>query len=126
VFRAGSYPGQILAALSAGRFTLITSQELLDELADVLTRPFARAKYGITPEEAASLVTLMRTLGEVVLISGASQGCRDPKDDKILETARAGSADVLVSEDKDLLSMTVPGLQIVSAHEFIALLPSQP
>ncbi len=32
-------------------------------------------------------------------------GCRDPEDDKFLETAVNGNADCLITGDKDLLAM---------------------
>lgn len=39
-------------------------------------------------------------------IAGAKLGCRDPDDDKLLETALMGDADCLVTGDGDLLAMS--------------------
>ncbi len=47
--------------------------------------------------------------------------CRDPKDDMVLDCCRAAQADLLISGDKDLLSMSqLPfPLRIVTAKEFL-------
>lgn len=120
--RANSYPGRIIQALRERRFTLVTSEELILELAEVLNRPRSRSKYGITPEQVEQLVAEIRILGDIVTIPGDLHLCRDPKDDMFLEAALVGKADVLVSQDDDLLSMTVPGLVIVNAYEFVQML----
>ena len=39
-----------------------------------------------------------------------------------IEPAIVGNADVLVSQDEDLLSMVVPGIQVVNSWQFIQLL----
>lgn len=38
-------------------------------------------------------------------ITGAEMGCRDPADDKFLETAEAGEAAAIVTGDADLLAL---------------------
>ena len=55
-------------------------------------------------------------------IAGARLGCRDPTDDKILETALMGRADHLVTGDGDLLVMSpFHGIPIVTPARFLAL-----
>ena len=49
--------------------------------------------------------------------------CRDPDDDKFLAATIAGSAQFIVSEDKDLLDLgNYAGCQIVTAEAFLRLL----
>ena len=48
----------------------------------------------------------LEAVSEWVSIVGARLGCRDPADDKLLETALLGHADRLVSGDRDLLVMS--------------------
>ena len=49
--------------------------------------------------------------------------CRDPKDDKFLELAVNGSADVIVSGDADLLSLQVfRGIPVVTPAHFMQAL----
>ncbi len=48
--------------------------------------------------------------------------CRDPGDDKYLELALAGQADVIVSSDRDLLDLDPwRGIPIVTPAGFLAL-----
>ena len=62
-------------------------------------------------------------VSEWVSITGAKLGCRDPEDDKILETALMGDADCLVTGDHDLLEMSsISGIPIVSPATFLELL----
>lgn len=47
--------------------------------------------------------------------------CRDPKDDMIIECAVNGNADVIVSGDKDLLTIGNYGhIRIITAREYIS------
>ena len=46
---------------------------------------------------------------EWVAIDGLAPGCRDPSDDKLLETAFNGRAGVLVTSDGDLLALRPGG-----------------
>jgi len=46
--------------------------------------------------------------------------CRDPKDDFILECAQTGNADLIVTGDKDLLSLKSFGsIQIVTPRQYL-------
>jgi putative PIN family toxin of toxin-antitoxin system len=126
LFRSTSYPGRVIDAWLDGRFLLVTSDQLLAEAADVLTRAEIQSRFRITPERVGLFLTQMRALGEVITITGAVQGCRDPDDDMLVETAILGKADALVTQDNDLLTMTVPGLTIVTAYDFVQMLDALP
>lgn len=53
-------------------------------------------------------------------ITGALHFCRNPTDDKILETALADGADCLVTGDADLIELhPFRGLPIVNPHQFL-------
>jgi uncharacterized protein len=46
--------------------------------------------------------------------------CRDPKDDKFLELALNGRADLLITGDRDLLAMDPwRGVAIMSAQKYL-------
>ena len=122
LFRRSSYPGQVMDAWLADRFTLVTSEPLLAELADVLTRPITVRKCGITPEQADHFLASMRLLAEMVPITGTQQFCRDSDDDMFIETAIVGHATAIVSQDDDLLAMRIPGIRVMTAGEFLRLL----
>ena len=57
---ASSATAKIYAAWNAGHFTLLISEPILTEVADVLGRPEVLRKLRMTPIEAAALVELLR------------------------------------------------------------------
>lgn len=62
------------------------------------------------------------SVSEVIAITDAIMGCRDPDDDKFLELALLGDADCLVTGDQDLLEMTpFRGIEILRPIEFLSL-----
>jgi uncharacterized protein len=115
--RAESYPGRVVDAWRARHFSLVTSEPLLDELADVLSRPKVRRKTGLTTAQATQFVTELRTVSDLVTIPGTLRLCRDPDDDPLIETAILGQAAVIVSQDEDLLSLEIPGIAVKGTSE---------
>jgi putative PIN family toxin of toxin-antitoxin system len=83
-------------------FTLVTSEPLLAEIADVLARPHIARRSHLTSAEIAELLQAMRVLAEIVEVGGEVVVCRDPDDDVVIETAHNGRVDVLVTGDRDL------------------------
>jgi putative PIN family toxin of toxin-antitoxin system len=124
--RGASYPGQVVDAWRARLFILVSSEPLLEELADVLARPAVRRKTGLTADQAAAFVGELRDACDLVAIPQTLQLCRDPDDDVVIETAILGNAAVIVSQDEDLLSMVIPGLSVLTAPEFLDLLAENP
>lgn len=116
---------RVLEAYRAGRFMVVASAPLLDELEDVLRRPKLVKKFNLPPE-AVDLVTDLRRRADLVAIDGSVQLCRDPKDDMFLETALRGRAQALVSEDKDLSDdpalgehLATWGISILTVQRFL-------
>src|SRR5205807_5817535 len=83
----------------AGRFSLVTSEPILAELAEVLSRAKFRER-GITPAQVTEMLDLLRNGVELVAIQDLVQPCSDPKAHKIIETALVGGVDLLVSGDQ--------------------------
>ena len=94
--------GPVVDLLRDGRYVFLYSKETLNELIDVLGRPRMVHRYGITPDEIGALCALVIRRGEAVQPSRTITACRDPKDNKFLEVAVAGRADVIVTGDEDL------------------------
>ena len=70
-------------------------------------------------EPRAAFVALLAAVAEWVPIACAKLGCRDPTDDKILETALMDRA---VKRDGDLLAMSpFHGVPIITPARFLAL-----
>ncbi|MCB0196569.1 MAG: putative toxin-antitoxin system toxin component, PIN family [Anaerolineae bacterium] len=112
--------GPVLQRLRNGDYILLYSRPLLEELVDVLNRPRIRNKYGLSEEDIAITLRLILLRGEIVTPTETITVCRDPKDNKFLEVAVAGQADVLVSGDEDLLVLDpFEGIPIISPSLFL-------
>jgi uncharacterized protein len=81
--------------------TLIASRELLDEVDTRLARPKFN-KY-LDALRRRAFVADLALAAVLVEVRGIVKICRDPDDDKLLETALLGRADCLVTGDQDLL-----------------------
>ncbi|MGA8221731.1 MAG: putative toxin-antitoxin system toxin component, PIN family [Candidatus Acidiferrales bacterium] len=82
---------------------LLISDATMYELADVL----ARAKFDryVSIEDRKSFVRRLTYFAEFVPNIQLVHECRDPKDDKFLEVALNGRADLIVTGDADLLEL---------------------
>jgi hypothetical protein len=114
---------QLAAHLRQGDFLLLASNATLDELVDVLNRPRLRQKYRLTPQYIHIYLHLLRLRMEWVNPAEPITICRDPQDNKFLEVAVTGHADVIVSADNDLLVLhPFSGIPIIPPAEFLKLL----
>ena len=115
-------PGLLLAAIRRERLTLVTSEAQLDELRTVLSRE--RLRPYIRPGEAEDLVRNLEAIGEVAADLPEVSASPDPDDNRILATAIAGRADLIVSGDKKhmLALREVNGIPIVTARKALELL----
>lgn len=112
--------GDVLLALRNGRFTAIYSTPMMLEVAEVLSRPNIQKKYHIHPGDIEALINLVRLRGELVIPKKTVTACRDPKDNKFLEAALAGEADVIVTGDDDLLVLhPFEGVDILQPAELL-------
>jgi len=95
---------------------LIKSEITEQEVIAVLQRP------RLAPKIAPSFLDQLRRVlaaAELVTITERVAACRDPDDDKFLELAINGHADVIVSGDDDLLVLdTFRGIPIITAAAF--------
>ena len=115
-----SVPGQAFTR-SLDNGTVLISQPLVEELNDVLGRDKFN-RYVKREERERFIDALVREL-ELVEITEVVQGCRDPKDDQILELAVNGNASWVVTGDNDLLVLNpFRGIQIVSPARLLELL----
>jgi putative PIN family toxin of toxin-antitoxin system len=94
---------------------LVISEFILDELARKL-----REKFGFPDNEIAEIrESIISSAQMVVPIETPPGTCRDPNDLPILGTAVAGRADVLITVDKDLLTLGAhDGIPIIKPGEF--------
>ena len=116
VFPGGAPESAYRAALS-GRITLVTSPPLLAELGRVLTDRFgwedAMVEGAIA--QVARIGTVVRPRDTLSVIE------QDPADDRVLEAAREGAADVIVSGDRHLLRLgSWETIRVVRVADLIA------
>jgi len=91
------------ALIRRGLFRHFTSPAILYELGDVL----ARARVPFSVENVAEYIDLIARASAIVTsVQGVVMGCRDPRDDKVLECAMNGPAGYIVTRDRDLLDAT--------------------
>jgi len=116
----------ILQGLRNADYQLVYSDPLLAELAEVLARPRLPAKYGLTTEDIATVLSLILLRGEPVVPARRIGVCRDPNDNMVLEAAVAGQVDAIVSGDEDLLTLSpFEGIPVLSPAAFLRRLASQ-
>jgi len=120
----GGTTSALLDAWLDQRFDLVTSRELLEELADVISRP--RFSGLILADERNGLLELIFQQGIIVESTIETPLCRDPKDYPVMAAAIAGHADFLVTGDADLLhdarlrlEMSALGTEVLDVRQFL-------
>ena len=113
-------PGTVVRALRSGDGVLLFSQRTFEELRTSILRP--KFDRYVSRDERMTFIADLAAIATWVSITGTPLGCRDPDDDKVLETALNGAADCLVTGDKDLLEMSpFRGIPILKPREFLRI-----
>ncbi len=95
-------PRELLKKGIANQFIIVTSDLILQELATVLRRP----KFKTNEKEIRrTTLALIRSAHVIKVKSKFAAVKKDPKDDKIINTAYDGNADVIVTGDSHLLNL---------------------
>jgi len=112
----GGLPGSLLDLAFLRAFTLIISPALLDELDEKL-----QAKFEMTIEDAAFLRARLRKIAQVVEPKQSlTVIAEDTDDNRVLECAVEGHADVILSGDRHLLKLgNYEGVAIVTVRQFL-------
>ncbi len=110
-------PARQFFKLAPFHHQLLYHAEQLGELRAVAARP----RLEIAAEAVTELVERIERYGQRVDSDvNAQLDCRDPKDDYVLALALAGSAEVILSEDNDLLVLdTWRGIRVMRLFEFL-------
>jgi putative PIN family toxin of toxin-antitoxin system len=112
----GSVPGRALY-LAQGSVVLASKLTLL-ELKEVADR--SRFDRYVEPEKRHRLVAEYMRATVTVDIPSPIRVCRDPRDDKFLEVAVHGRADVIVTGDLDLLALhPFRGIEILTPADYL-------
>jgi putative PIN family toxin of toxin-antitoxin system len=112
----GGLPGSLLDLAFLRSFTLLISPVLLDELDEKL-----REKFGVSPEDTVLVRARLENVAEVVEPGEALNVITDdPDDNRVLECAVKGRADLIVSGDRHLLKLAgYQGISIVTVRQFM-------
>ena len=102
IIRKRNDANRLLSLWQEGRFVLILSQAIIDEIESVLSRPELRRKHRYTLTEVTNLVNLLHraNIGD---IPSSFELCRDPNDNMFIDCAISGRVQFLVSYDNDLI-----------------------
>ena len=124
VLTARGAPGQIINAWQDGRFALIVSSHILDELHRTLHKPYFQRH--LTPRHIDDLFELLDAEAIHTPITAQVHGvATHPEDDLTLATAVSAKADYLVSGDGPLLRQVghaYQGVALVTPPEFLRVL----
>jgi putative PIN family toxin of toxin-antitoxin system len=96
----------------------LMSEETLTELSDVL----ARNKFDryVSRTDRQHFLRLLGGIVRVIPITTRIAACRDPRDDKFLDAALNGEAELILTVDQDLLELhPFHGIEILSPADFL-------
>ena len=116
-------PSVVVDAWLDGRFTLILSNALRDEIRDVASRPQTARYFRATADAVATVLANLDHAADLVVPDPVVVVNADPDDDMILGTATADNSDYIVTGDRHLLALgSFRGIPIVTPHQFLRIL----
>ena len=114
VFPGGSADAAVQRILE-GTDTLLISRAIIGEVLGVLAEKFARSR-----EELSRVAVLLNDMAESVKPTRRLSVMDDEPDNRILECAVAGRAQIIVTGDKSLLGLeSFRGVEIVTLREYL-------
>ncbi len=114
-----SPPRAVVDGIRAANGVLLFSDETFDELRTRLQ--YSKFDKYVSRDGRVLYLAQLEAVSQWVSIVGAKLGCRDPEDDKLLETALMGEADCIVTGDQDLqLMLSFQDIPILSPRDFLA------
>lgn len=97
------------------RDQLLISKPFVDEVLEVLARKFVRE-----PEQLARVAVLLADLADMVRPRRRIRVLKDQADNRILECAVTGGADLIVMGDQAMLELgSFEGIQILSLRTYL-------
>lgn len=118
-------PRQILT-LATSAFEWLICNQIISELADVLSRKHVQTKYGqwVTPKQLKNFFeSVSKTATLVQIRTVLDVVAADPDDNQILACAVDGQADFLITGDPHLLKLkSHAGIKIVTPAIFLQIL----
>jgi putative PIN family toxin of toxin-antitoxin system len=98
---------------------LLKSRVTEQQLFEVVARPYIAT---VIPGDTLAWLRKLMAAAELVTITERIAVCRDPTDDKFLDLAVNGRADLIISGDADLLTLSpFRGIPVLSPAAFMQL-----
>lgn len=103
---------------AASHGTILSSAETLHEFITRMRRP--KFEPYVDPAEREAYIEWVVLHADLIEVDEDIQACRDPDDNKFLELAISGGADVIISGDSDLTALhPFQEIPILSPDQFL-------
>ena len=120
LLKPGSKPARILRLVLQGEIDVVTSEAILSEYTEVLSRP----KFHLDPQLVQTILEILRSRSIHAPALPLSLDLPDGQDEAFLEAALAAGADALVTGDKNHFPRGLcRGQKVMSPDEFLRELP---
>lgn len=112
----GGNPRRIFEKVVSDGWVVVASEEIFTEVRRILN-----TKFSDFSEDFISFQTILQPYTDVVKLGEIKiTECRDEDDNRVIETAVIGSADYIISGDKDLLVLgKYKNIAITAPTEFL-------
>ena len=121
-FYWGGNPQKVIERIIEGIDELYISNEILNEVAEVMTRPKFKSGAVIIDR----YIKTIEKVGKKVFITGEIKGiCRDKTDDDKIECGIIGNVDYIITGDDDLLILgNYKDIEIVTVKKYLEIINS--
>jgi putative PIN family toxin of toxin-antitoxin system len=112
-------PKQLLNYVRRQKITFVTSNQLLDELRQILVRQ--DRPFHLQDNEADQVIEALRGFAEVVESNSQVTVCHDEMDNRVIACAIDGKAEYIVSGDLHLLTLrSYQNVEIRTVSDFLS------
>jgi putative PIN family toxin of toxin-antitoxin system len=114
-------PAKLILRWLLGQFDLVISEQVIQEYTYVLQN-----QRGVEQDKVTNLLDELNSSAMNVKIDGALRVCKDPDDNKFLETALQGQAECLVTKNtKHFPGKVYRSIRIVKVSTFLKALEKE-
>jgi len=111
----GSTAEKAILKILSGEDTLLISKLIIDEVLSVLARKFS---YNI--EALSHTALFLSEIAELIIPNVKLEIFQDKSDNKIMECAVSGRADLIVTGDREMLKLKMyQAIKIISLREYL-------
>ena len=123
----GGKPAAVIKAAEDGKISIVTSEEIVGEISQVLTYPKLSKIYQAENLRHEDLIEAVLKIAKFVKVTKKFNVVLEHSaDDKFIDCALAAGADYIVSGDKHLLKIvSYKKTQILSVNEFLQLIETK-